>query len=276
MEDCIGDLEFESLNQDSFCTCTTPRESTFRRQPSTVHRPFFVTRIEKFCLGKKAHQILIDVQRSTFNVQRSPFSTFIFRRHSIERCRFVAVRLRVDLGVGLLNKFALKSPNCLLIGCTLLCLFHNPNMTQLMSGIGSIIAAMSVVLMMNNAQAFQQYASFRSPLSTSTSSASASVSSSSPSSTLTLTSTALLMNKKGASRRDRDRSTPKGFGAAIRQLQLETFPYAGEVRPGNQSPQRIVLEESVVKPDYWQDGLVRDFVNDHSSAATISSYYHAV
>lgn len=60
------------------------------------------------------------------------------------------------------------------------------------------------------------------------------------------------MNKK---RRDRDRSAPKGFGAAIRQLQLETFPYAGSVRPGKQSPQRIVVEEGVVKPDYWDDGV---------------------
>ncbi len=63
------------------------------------------------------------------------------------------------------------------------------------------------------------------------------------------------MNKK---RRDRDRSAPKGFGAAIRQLQLETFPYAGSVRPGKQSPQRVVVEEGVVKPDYWDDGVVRN------------------
>ena len=67
------------------------------------------------------------------------------------------------------------------------------------------------------------------------------------------------MNKKGgASRRDRDRSTPKGFGAAIRQMQMDAFPYAGAVRPGKQSPQRIVMEEGVMKPDYWQDGKVRN------------------
>ena len=65
----------------------------------------------------------------------------------------------------------------------------------------------------------------------------------------------VFMNKK--SRRDRDRSTPKGFGAAIRQLQMDSFPYAGSIRPGKQSPQRVVLEEGVVKPDYWQDGMVR-------------------
>jgi hypothetical protein len=61
------------------------------------------------------------------------------------------------------------------------------------------------------------------------------------------------------SRRNRDRSTPKGFGAAIRQLQMETFPYAGNIRPGRQSPQRTVTgeEEKLVlqKPDYWSDGM---------------------
>lgn len=66
----------------------------------------------------------------------------------------------------------------------------------------------------------------------------------------------VFMNKK--SRRDRDRSTPKGFGAAIRQLQMDSFPYAGSIRPGKQSPQRVVLEEGVVKPDYWQDGMPKN------------------
>jgi hypothetical protein len=63
------------------------------------------------------------------------------------------------------------------------------------------------------------------------------------------------------SRRNRDRSSPKGFGAAIRQLQMETFPYAGTVRPGKQSQQRTVTGEDdklvLQKPDYWSDGLVR-------------------
>lgn len=70
----------------------------------------------------------------------------------------------------------------------------------------------------------------------------------------------VFMNKK--SRRDRDRSTPKGFGAAIRQLQMDSFPYAGSIRPGKQSPQRVVMEEGVVKPDYWQDGMVRIRLRD--------------
>jgi methionyl aminopeptidase len=34
-----------------------------------------------------------------------------------------------------------------------------------------------------------------------------------------------------------------------------TFPYAGSVRPGTQSPQRLVLDESIVKPDYHRTGI---------------------
>jgi methionyl aminopeptidase len=47
-----------------------------------------------------------------------------------------------------------------------------------------------------------------------------------------------------------------GFAsAALQSLATKTFPYAGPLRPGKQSPQRIVLEENVlVKPDYWQTG----------------------
>lgn len=109
-----------------------------------------------------------------------------------------------------------------------------------------IAVTVTVTMMMNHlATAFQPHfsssvivAPHRSPTSSSSSSS----------------STLLFMNKK---RRDRDRSAPKGFGAAIRQLQLDTFPYAGSVRPGKQSPQRIVVEEGVVKPDYWDDGVVR-------------------
>jgi Xaa-Pro aminopeptidase len=43
---------------------------------------------------------------------------------------------------------------------------------------------------------------------------------------------------------------PRGF-AALRNL---SFQYAGSVRPGKQSPQRVVLDESIVKPDYWKTG----------------------
>jgi hypothetical protein len=56
--------------------------------------------------------------------------------------------------------------------------------------------------------------------------------------------TTLFMNEK--------KKTPKkrsggGFGGALRNL-------SGSVRPGKQSPQRVVLDESIVKPDYWKTG----------------------
>jgi len=65
-------------------------------------------------------------------------------------------------------------------------------------------------------------------------------------------STLLFMNKKGSKKL---RSSPKGFaGAAIRGLQESTFPYAGSIRPGSQSPQKVVEEESIMKPDYHETG----------------------
>lgn len=46
-----------------------------------------------------------------------------------------------------------------------------------------------------------------------------------------------------------------GFGNAVKDLMSSTFPYTGPLRPGKQSPQRVVLDESIVKPDYWQTGV---------------------
>lgn len=43
-----------------------------------------------------------------------------------------------------------------------------------------------------------------------------------------------------------------GFGAASDKK--DSFPYAGSIRPGVQTPQRVVLEESIVKPDYAETG----------------------
>lgn len=57
---------------------------------------------------------------------------------------------------------------------------------------------------------------------------------------------------------ERKRTTSKGsggFGNVVKDLMSSTFPYTGPLRPGNKSPQRVVLEESIVKPDYWQTGL---------------------
>ena len=62
----------------------------------------------------------------------------------------------------------------------------------------------------------------------------------------TQSSTQLWMNKKKA------RSGGGGFGGA--SPKQDKFPYTGSVRPGVQSPQRVVLEESIVKPDYATSG----------------------
>jgi methionyl aminopeptidase len=58
---------------------------------------------------------------------------------------------------------------------------------------------------------------------------------------------------------DKKKSSPKkntggGFGGMSSSSTKDSFPYAGSIRPGVQSPQRIVLDESIVKPDYYQDG----------------------
>eukprot|EP00542_Grammatophora_oceanica_P009814 CAMPEP_0194038772 /NCGR_PEP_ID=MMETSP0009_2-20130614/10985_1 /TAXON_ID=210454 /ORGANISM="Grammatophora oceanica, Strain CCMP 410" /LENGTH=430 /DNA_ID=CAMNT_0038681391 /DNA_START=18 /DNA_END=1310 /DNA_ORIENTATION=+ len=52
-----------------------------------------------------------------------------------------------------------------------------------------------------------------------------------------------------------NRSKPQGFAGALRDLQEATFAYAGEIRPGTQSPQRIVLQEGITRPDYADDGM---------------------
>jgi hypothetical protein len=67
----------------------------------------------------------------------------------------------------------------------------------------------------------------------------------------TATTTALFDKKKQPSR-----AKPKGFAGALRDLQLTTFQYAGGIRPGTQSPQKKVNINTIVKPDYSEDGLV--------------------
>jgi len=64
-----------------------------------------------------------------------------------------------------------------------------------------------------------------------------------------ISSTRLCMNKnkKGA------RKSGQGFGAF--KLPDFGFKYAGGITPGKQSPQKIVTQEGVVKPDYALDGV---------------------
>jgi len=47
----------------------------------------------------------------------------------------------------------------------------------------------------------------------------------------------------------------KGFGGIIKEQTVDQFPYAGTVRPGIQSPQKIVIDESIMKPNYADDGV---------------------
>jgi hypothetical protein len=66
-------------------------------------------------------------------------------------------------------------------------------------------------------------------------------------------STRLFMNKKKASPK---KAKTQGFASALKSLQTKGFPYAGGIRPGKQSPQRIVLDEesAIAFPDYANDG----------------------
>lgn len=50
------------------------------------------------------------------------------------------------------------------------------------------------------------------------------------------------------------KSKPKGFAGALRDLQIQSFKYAGEVRPGKQSDQRVVTDPRIIPPDYASDG----------------------
>mmetsp|Transcript_4321 Transcript_4321/g.7202 ORF Transcript_4321/g.7202 Transcript_4321/m.7202 type:complete len:405 (+) Transcript_4321:103-1317(+) len=74
------------------------------------------------------------------------------------------------------------------------------------------------------------------------------------------TSSTQLFNKKKSKKKSSGgaRAKPQGFAGALRDLQINTFPYAGEVRPGTQSPQRIVLEEGIIRPDYADDGTPKN------------------
>lgn len=72
----------------------------------------------------------------------------------------------------------------------------------------------------------------------------------------TLSSTALFKKRSSGPKKDGDKPKAKGFASALRDLQQNSFPYAGTIRPGKQSPQKIVIDESIVKPDYADDGIV--------------------
>jgi hypothetical protein len=71
------------------------------------------------------------------------------------------------------------------------------------------------------------------------------------------------MNKKKGKggKKKAARGTPKGFAGALRDLQMNTFQYAGGVKAGKQSPQKTVSDSAVImKPDYSEDGIVSSFM----------------
>jgi methionyl aminopeptidase len=63
------------------------------------------------------------------------------------------------------------------------------------------------------------------------------------------------MNKKKAKKNVK--STGQGFASALKSFQTKSFPYAGSIRPGEQSPQRVVVDENIVFPDYAIDGIAK-------------------
>jgi methionyl aminopeptidase len=109
---------------------------------------------------------------------------------------------------------------------------YDINMTR----IGIFVCLVSIL---STAEAF-------SPSTTATTAATATATTSRP-------STRLFMNKK---KKTPVKAKTQGFAGALKSLQTKGFPYAGGIRPGKQSPQRIVLDEKsvIVYPDYANDG----------------------
>lgn len=73
-------------------------------------------------------------------------------------------------------------------------------------------------------------------------------------------SSTVLFDKKGGKKtqpkKRQSSGSTKGFGAALKDLRSNSFPYAGAIRPGKQSPQKVVVDASIMKPDYADDGIV--------------------
>lgn len=70
----------------------------------------------------------------------------------------------------------------------------------------------------------------------------------------------ILFDKKGGkktqTKKRQSSGSSKGFGAALKDLRSNSFQYAGTIKPGKQSPQKVVVDASIMKPDYADDGIV--------------------
>mmetsp|Transcript_80593 Transcript_80593/g.121099 ORF Transcript_80593/g.121099 Transcript_80593/m.121099 type:complete len:412 (+) Transcript_80593:174-1409(+) len=63
----------------------------------------------------------------------------------------------------------------------------------------------------------------------------------------------LLMNKKNAAGKKRTKTKSQGFASSFSRPS-NGFPYAGSITPGKQSPQRSVVDDKIILPDYAKDG----------------------
>jgi hypothetical protein len=71
----------------------------------------------------------------------------------------------------------------------------------------------------------------------------------------TPSSTSTSLNDKKSSSSKKARASPGGFASKLQEMRASKFPYAGEVRPGQQSPQRQVLDSTITRPDYADTGV---------------------
>jgi hypothetical protein len=76
----------------------------------------------------------------------------------------------------------------------------------------------------------------------------------------TITTLLEMHNKRAKKKPNRSMKPKGGFAGALRDLQTATFDYAGTVKPGKTSPQKIVLQDGISIPDYAQDGMVRTYI----------------
>lgn len=71
--------------------------------------------------------------------------------------------------------------------------------------------------------------------------------------------TELFMNKKKSSKKKKSStSSGQGFGGVMGMAPKSSFPYAGSIRPGVISEQRVVVDENIISPSYALDGVPKE------------------
>lgn len=85
----------------------------------------------------------------------------------------------------------------------------------------------------------------------------------------------LFMNKKKKKTKKKSSGGgAKGFASALRDLRESTFQYAGSIQPGVQSPQKVVTDPNIMKPDYAVDGFVSHTQNYSNNVLKLTFYYY--